>query len=54
MRFSTSLKTTLALAASLCAGLGAQAAGHYVPGVEGVQAASVPPPGVYYVGYLAD
>ena len=54
MRFPTFLKTALALAASLGAGLGAQAAGHYVPGVEGVQAASVPPPGVYYLGYLAD
>lgn len=32
----------------------AQAAGHYVPGVEGVQAASVPPPGVYYLGYLVN
>lgn len=28
------------------------AAGHYVPGVEGIQAASVPPPGIYYLGYL--
>lgn len=30
----------------------AQAAGHYVAGVEGQQAASVPPPGTYYLGYL--
>lgn len=29
-----------------------QAAGHYVAGVEGLQAASVPPPGSYYLGYL--
>jgi len=33
-----------ALLASL-APLAAQAEGHYVPGVEGTQAASVPPPG---------
>lgn len=32
----------------------AQAAGHYVPGVEGIQAASVPPPGVYYLGYMVN
>jgi hypothetical protein len=30
------------------------AGGHYVPGVEGMQAASVPPPGNYYLGYLVD
>ena len=28
--------------------------GHYVPGVEGMQAASVPPPGMYYLGYLVN
>lgn len=32
----------------------AQADGHYVPGVEGIQAASVPPPGFYYLGYLVN
>lgn len=32
--------------------LAAQAEGHYVPGVEGIQGASVPPPGLYYLGYL--
>lgn len=32
----------------------AQAAGHYVPGVEGIQAASVPPPGLYYLGYMVN
>lgn len=37
-------------AASLCV----QAAGHYVAGVEGLQAASVPPPGVYYLGYMVN
>ena len=26
--------------------------GHYVPGVEGIQGASVPPPGTYYRGYV--
>lgn len=26
--------------------------GHYVPGVEGAQGASVPPPGTYYRGYV--
>lgn len=26
--------------------------GHYVPGVEGMNGASVPPPGTYYRGYL--
>ncbi|KLR58378.1 meta-pathway phenol degradation-like protein, partial [Diaphorobacter sp. J5-51] len=41
----------LALAGGLAAPL-AQAEGHYVPGVEGMQAASVPPPGFYYLGYL--
>ncbi|MBF5006992.1 SphA family protein [Diaphorobacter caeni] len=34
--------------------LAVQAEGHYVPGVEGTQAASVPPPGVYYLGYLVN
>ncbi|BBD76314.1 SphA family protein [Hydrogenophilus thermoluteolus] len=32
----------------------AHAGGHYVPGVEGIQAASVPPPGKYYLGYLVN
>ncbi|CAM3750923.1 transporter [Polaromonas hydrogenivorans] len=41
-------------AAALAASLGAHAGGHYVPGVEGIQAASVPPPGAYYLGYLVD
>ncbi len=30
------------------------AEGHYVPGVEAVNAASVPPPGAYYVGYFVN
>lgn len=43
-------------AAGLCALLAhgtAQAGGHYVAGVEGLQGSSVPPPGNYYLGYLA-
>ena len=43
----TALLATLGTGAAL-------AGGHYVPGVEGVQAASVPPPGMYYLGYLVD
>ncbi len=54
MRFSTFLKTTVAMVIGLGASLCAQAAGHYVPGVEGVQAATVPPAGFYYLGYLVD
>ncbi|KAF1049552.1 SphA family protein [Xylophilus sp.] len=44
-------------ATAFCAALAASAAfadGHYAPGVEGVQAASVPPPGLYYVGYVVN
>lgn len=40
----------LSLAATL-ASSGVAAEGHYVPGVEGMQGASVPPPGFYYLGY---
>jgi hypothetical protein len=36
--------------ASLCS----YAGGHYGPGVEGVKAGSLPPPGMYYVGYLVN
>lgn len=43
----------LALLAGL-APVAAQAEGHYVPGVEGTQAASVPPPGFYYLGYVVN
>ena len=48
------------IAAAALAALGslfatqALADGHYVPGVEGMQAASVPPPGMYYLGYLVN
>lgn len=50
-------RKSLLSAAALCAALGcatAQAGGHYVPGVEGLQAASAPPPGNYYLGYLVN
>jgi len=43
-----------AAALALLAATGAHADGHYVPGVEGIQAASVPPPGKYYLGYLVN
>lgn len=48
----TTLATLFTLSA-LAAGA-AHAGGHYVAGVEGIQAASVPPPGTYYLGYLVD
>ena len=46
--------TSLASAAALVllATTGAHAEGHYVAGVEGLQGPSVPPPGMYYLGYL--
>ncbi|EIJ36696.1 SphA family protein [Thiothrix nivea] len=34
--------------------VGVHAEGHYVPGIEGVKAASVPPAGNYYIGYLVN
>jgi hypothetical protein len=46
-------KFALATALS-AASVWAHAGGHYVPGVEGIQAASVPPPGTYYLGYLVN
>ena len=51
----TAIATTAAAVLALLGGfapLAAQAAGHYVPGVEGIQNASAPPPGFYYLGYL--
>lgn len=47
-------KSIVAVAALLAtlAGATAHAEGHYVAGVEGLQGASVPPPGNYYLGYL--
>lgn len=49
----TIASAALAAAAAL-APVAALAEGHYVPGVEGIQAASVPPPGLYYLGYLVN
>ena len=48
------MKKILIAAAALTALMSAYAEGHYVPGVEGMQAASVPPPGLYYLGYMAN
>jgi len=48
------MKKILFAAAALTALVRAHAEGHYVPGVEGMQAASVPPPGLYYLGYVAN
>ncbi|MES2878251.1 MAG: transporter [Pseudomonadota bacterium] len=49
------MKKIIFAAVALVAALSASAGGgHYVPGVEGMQAASVPPPGTYYLGYLVD
>lgn len=50
----TSIISAAALLAGALTAVGAQADGHYVPGVEGIQAASVPPPGMYYLGYLVN
>ena len=48
------MKKIIFAALALTALAGAHAEGHYVPGVEGVQVASVPPPGLYYLGYMAN
>ncbi len=48
------MKKIIIAAAALAALASAHAEGHYVPGVEGIQAASVPPPGLYYLGYMAN
>ena len=50
---ASQLAGAAALAAWLAAG-NAWADGHYTPGVEGLQGASVPGPGVYYLGYLVN
>lgn len=42
----------LALSAALAmVPAGAQTTGHYVPGVEGLEASTLPPPGIYYRQY---
>lgn len=51
MKFFTAIAMALAV---VTLSSGAQAGGHYVPGVEGLQAASVPPPGTYYLAYAVD
>ncbi len=48
------MKKTIFATAALAVALSASAGGHYVPGVEGIQAASVPPPGTYYLAYGVD
>lgn len=48
------MKKIVFAALTSLAAIGASAGGHYVPGVEGIQAASVPPPGMYYLGYLVN
>lgn len=50
MKFNT--KTAALTLAAMLAGGAAQAEGHYVTGVEGLQGSSVPPAGNYYLGYL--
>lgn len=47
------MNAALALVATLAGGA-AQAEGHYVTGVEGLQGSSVPPAGNYYLGYLVN
>lgn len=52
MKFNK-MNAALALVATLAGGA-AQAEGHYVTGVEGLQGSSVPPAGNYYLGYLVN
>jgi hypothetical protein len=51
---SQAMKKIIFAAVALTALVSAHADGHYVAGVEGIQAASVPPPGLYYLGYMAN
>ena len=49
----TALCTSILLTLGALASTSAMAVnGHYVPGVEGIKGASVPPPGTYYRGYV--
>ncbi len=48
------MKRLLLGAAFFVLSFNAFAEGHYVPGVEGVNSATVPPPGRYYLGYLVN
>lgn len=54
LNISQTMKKIVLAALTAMASLGASAGAHYVPGVEGMQAASVPPPGMYYLGYLVN
>ena len=44
--------TMILAAAATMLPLCASAGGHYIPGAEGIQAATAPPPGMYYLAYL--
>ncbi len=46
-----SMKKIVSLAALMSLTPLSLQAGQYVPGIEGVKSAVVPPPGVYYRGY---
>ncbi len=52
------MKKIQKIAAATCLGLGllgsAVAAGHYEPGVEGIDSSAAPPPGLYYLAYLVN
>jgi hypothetical protein len=48
------MKKIIFATAALAVALSASAGGHYAPGVEGIQGASVPPPGTYYLAYGVD
>ncbi|WP_445004461.1 SphA family protein [Halomonas mongoliensis] len=53
MQYRNWLALGLALGGAAVASQASAANGHYVPGVEGLDGPVVPPPGVYYRGYLA-
>ncbi|WP_217126060.1 SphA family protein [Hydrogenophilus thiooxidans] len=53
MKKASKIAYAVSCAALAMSGI-AHAEGHYVPGVEGIQAASVPPPGKYYLGYVVN
>lgn len=53
MQYKTALALGLALGGGALASAALAGNGHYVPGVEGLDGAVVPPPGLYYRGYAA-